>query len=238
MLFYLTTKKLASVCTAVKPYASDNPTPEQTWALQTWTENDFLCNNYILNGLSDDLYDYYSSYDTAKDLWDALQKKYDTEEAGAKKFVVSRYLKFQMVDETVEAQSHELQKIAHEIIIEGMNLDEQFQVTVIIDKLPPSWKDFKNAMRHKTKEFSLESLITRLRIEEEARKHDMKEEVLLVSNNKKNHNSNRNQTPTALKTNGKNMKNQNMNRNNNNQNRNGQHNQSRNPEHHQNRNLH
>ncbi|CAL8117236.1 unnamed protein product [Prunus armeniaca] len=159
MLFYLTTKKLASIYTYVKPYAFDNPTLEQTWALQIWTENDFLCKNYILN-----------------------------EEAGAKKFVVSRYLKFQMVDEkSIEAQSHKLQKIAHEIIIEGMNLDEQFQVAVIIDKLPPSWKDFKNAQLHKTKEFSLESLITLLRIEEEAKKHDMKEEVLLVSNSKKSH---------------------------------------------------
>ncbi|ONH94399.1 hypothetical protein PRUPE_7G014200 [Prunus persica] len=181
MLFYLTTKKLASICTSDKPYASDNPTPEQTWALQTWIENDFLCKNYI--------------------------EKYDTKEADAKKFAVSRYLKFQIMDEkSVEAQSHELHKILHEIIIEGMNLDEQFQVAIIIHKLPPSWKDFKNALRHKTKEFSLESLITRLHIEEEARKHDMKEEVLLISNNNKNHNSNRNQTTAALKTNGKNMK--------------------------------
>ncbi|CAL8165954.1 unnamed protein product [Prunus armeniaca] len=74
-------------------------------------------------------------------------------------------------------QMHNLmnyRKITHEIIIEGMNLDEQFQVAVIIDKLPHNWKDFKNALHHKTKEFSLESLITRLRIEEEAKKHDMK----------------------------------------------------------------
>jgi hypothetical protein len=41
-------------------------------------------------------------------------------------------------DKPVEAQSHELQKIAHEIISEGMTLDEQFQVAVLIDKLPPS----------------------------------------------------------------------------------------------------
>ncbi|KAK2658551.1 hypothetical protein Ddye_005084 [Dipteronia dyeriana] len=80
-------------------------------------------------------------------------------------------------DKSVEVQLHELQKIAHEILSEGINLDDQFQVAVIIDKLPPSWKDFKNQLRHKTNEFSLESLITRLRIDEEARKQELKEEI-------------------------------------------------------------
>ena len=70
-------------------------------------------------------------------------------------------------DRSVEAQSYELLKITHEIISEGMPLNEQVQV-VIIDKLPSPWKDFKNTLIHKTKEFFLESLITRLRIEEEA----------------------------------------------------------------------
>jgi len=77
-----------------------------------------------------------------------------------------------------------LQKIAHEIISEGMPLDDQFQVAVIIDKLPPLWKDFKNTLRHKNKEFSLKSLITRLRIEEEARKHNKKEEVNAIPRKK------------------------------------------------------
>ncbi|KAA0050827.1 uncharacterized protein E6C27_scaffold404G00860 [Cucumis melo var. makuwa] len=87
-------------------------------------------------------------------------------------------------DKSVEAQSHEIQKIAHEIISEGMPLDDQFQVVVIIDKLPPLWKDFRNTLRHKTKEFSLESLIMRLRIEKEARKHDKKEEVIDIPRKK------------------------------------------------------
>ena len=38
-------------------------------------------------------------------------------------------------DKSVEAQSHELQKIARKISSKGMTLDEQFQVVVIIDKL-------------------------------------------------------------------------------------------------------
>ncbi|KAA0054989.1 uncharacterized protein E6C27_scaffold43052G001370 [Cucumis melo var. makuwa] len=115
---------------------------------------------------------------TAKEVWNALQKKYDTEEAGSKKYAVNRYLRYQMTDDrSVEAQSHEIKKIAHKFINEGMPLDDQFQVVVIIDKLSSLWKDFKNTLRHRTKEFSLESLIRRLKIEEEARKHDKKEEV-------------------------------------------------------------
>lgn len=209
MLFFLTVRKVNSALTVDKPVLPENPTDAQQKDLNTWTDNDFMCKNFILNGLSDDLYDYYSTKSTAKEVWEALQKKYDTEEAGTKKYVVSRYLKYVMADDkSVEAQSHELQKIAHEIISEGMTLDEQFQVAVMIDKLPPSWKDFKNILGHKTKEFSLESLITRLRIEEESRKQDQKEEVLAVVK----------PTSAVLKPKGKNMKFQSRNQNNNNSN--------------------
>jgi len=121
-------------------------------------------------------------------------------------------------EKTVEEQSQELQNIAHEIFVEGIQLPEQFQIAVIIDKLPPAWKDFKNTLRHKTKEFSLESLITRLRIEEEARKHELNEEVCAVSNN----NTKRKSVGAVMKLNGKQFKNQNRPTNkNSNRNKNG-----------------
>jgi len=76
---------------------------------------------------------------------------------------VSWYLNYKMTDDkSVEEQSQDLQNLAHEIFVEGIKLSEQFQIVVVIDKLPPAWKDFKNTFRHKTKEFSLESLITRI----------------------------------------------------------------------------
>lgn len=42
----------------------------------------------------------------------------------------------------MEAQCHDLQKIAHDMIIKGMHLYEQIQIVVIIDKQPCDWKDF------------------------------------------------------------------------------------------------
>ena len=48
-----------------------------------------------------------------------------------------------------------------------MVISESFQVASIIEKLPSGQKDFKNYLKYKRKEMSLEDLILRLRIEED-----------------------------------------------------------------------
>ena len=72
---------------------------------------------------------------------------------------------------TMLSQVQEIKLILHEIHVEGMSMSvsESFQVATIIEKLPSSWKYFKNYLRHKCKEMWLEDLIVRLRIEEENR---------------------------------------------------------------------
>ena len=80
-----------------------------------------------------------------------------------------------MVDnKTVVQQVQELQIIMHEIESEGMSINEPFQVAAVIEKLPPGWKDFKNYLKHKRKDMSLEDLIVRLRIEEDNRNSEKK----------------------------------------------------------------
>ena len=84
--------------------------------------------------------------------------------------LLGKLLDYNMVDsKTVLSQVQELQVILHEIHAEGMFVSESFQVAAIIEKLPPSWKDFKNYLKHKRKEMRLEDLIVRLRIEEDNR---------------------------------------------------------------------
>ena len=75
-----------------------------------------------------------------------------------------------MVDsKTIVSQVQELQLILHEIHAESMTLSESFQVAALIEKLPPSWRDFKNYRKHKCKEIRIQDLIVRLRIEEDNR---------------------------------------------------------------------
>ena len=73
---------------------------------------------------------------------------------------------------SVVEQSYELQMISQDVQSEGIRVDEQMQVLVVIDKLPESWKEFAKVLRHKQNELSIESLTTCLRVEEEARNQD------------------------------------------------------------------
>ena len=176
MMFYLTTLNLACFLQEDAPALKENKTNRQVVAaMEAWKHVDFLCRNYFLNGLEKTLYNVYCAFNTARELWESLDKKYKTEDARLKKFVVGKFLDYKMLDtKTVISQIQDLQVILHDIHAEGMSLSESFQVASIIEKLPPLWKEFKNYLKHKRKEMRLEDLIMRLRIEEDNRASEKK----------------------------------------------------------------
>ena len=84
--------------------------------------------------------------------------------------MAAKFLDYKMVDtKAIVTQIQELQVIIHDLLNEGMIINEAFQVAAFIEKLPPAWKDFKNYLKHKRKEMTLENLIVRLKIEEDNR---------------------------------------------------------------------
>ena len=62
-------------------------------------EQEHLACGHIKNVLSDRLYDLYSPITCPRELWKALENKYKAHEEGTNKYLLSRYLCFQMVDE-------------------------------------------------------------------------------------------------------------------------------------------
>ncbi|KZV14567.1 hypothetical protein F511_41967 [Dorcoceras hygrometricum] len=127
MLFYLTTLSMSRFLTKEPPVVTEGDTDTQRrTAVDAWNHNDFLCRNYILNSLDDVLYGVYCSVKTAKELWNSLEKKYKTEDAGVKKFVVGKFLDYKMVDaKSVMSQVQEIQIIIHDLIAEGMEINDK-----------------------------------------------------------------------------------------------------------------
>ena len=63
-----------------------------------------------------------------------------------------------------------------------IELPEFFQVGAIIAKLPPSWKSYRKKLLYDTKDYSLEELQKHLRIEEESKVRDGKENTFVGIN--------------------------------------------------------
>lgn len=63
-----------------------------------------------------------------------------------------------------------------------MNMDESIIVSSIIEKLSPSWKEFKKGLKHKKEDITLQELSQHLWVEEETRRLKVTDQMAQVSN--------------------------------------------------------
>ncbi|GKA70895.1 zinc finger, CCHC-type containing protein [Tanacetum coccineum] len=150
MHFLLTTLKVVYVLTTPMPELMEDSTVEAIRIRAKWENDDYICRGHILNGMSDSLFDVYTNVESAKELWDSLESKYMAEDSSSKKFLVSNFNNYKMVDSRpVMEQYNELLRILGQYTQHGLKMDESISVSSIIDKLPPSWKDFKHTLKRK-----------------------------------------------------------------------------------------
>ena len=77
---------------------SKNETLEQERKRSKWDNDNFICRGHILNGMNDSLFDVNQYHELARFLWEALEEKYMAEDASSKKFLVSNFNVYKMVD--------------------------------------------------------------------------------------------------------------------------------------------
>ncbi|GJR04311.1 zinc finger, CCHC-type containing protein [Tanacetum coccineum] len=136
--------------TPIPEDGGDDATVEQIRKRNKWDNDDYVCRGLILK-----------------------EAKYMAEDASSKKFLVSNFTNYKMTDSRpVMEQYNELLGILGRFTQHKMNMDEAIQVSCIIDKLPPSWKDFKHTLKHKKEELTLVELGSHLRIEESLKVQD------------------------------------------------------------------
>nr|GEU41681.1 DNA-directed DNA polymerase [Tanacetum cinerariifolium] len=142
MHFLLTTLKVVYVLTTPMPKLVEDAKVETIRA--KWENDDYICRGHILN-----------------------------EDFLCKKFLVNNFNNYKMVDSrSVMEQYNELLRILRKYTQHGLKMDESIFVPSIIDKLPPSCKDFKYTLKPGKDDLSLVQLGSHLRIEESLRVQD------------------------------------------------------------------
>ncbi|GJU46242.1 zinc finger, CCHC-type containing protein [Tanacetum coccineum] len=92
----------------------------------------------------------------SQELWYYLESKYMAEDASSKKFLVKNFNNYKMVNSRpVMEQFNELLRILGQYTQHGLIMDESISISSVIDKLPPSWKDFKHTLKHGKDDLSL-----------------------------------------------------------------------------------
>ena len=168
------------------PEPSDDDTDQIIAHRKKRKDDELLCRGYILNNLSDRLYDLYTPIQSAKEIWKSLEAKYATEKQGTDKFLTMKFFEFTMLDNlSVLDQVHEFLILASKFKDLAITIPEKLLVGGIIAKLPPSLNDYRKKLLHTSEDFNLEQIQKHLRIEEETRIRDKKHNE--ASSSKVNH---------------------------------------------------
>jgi hypothetical protein len=123
----------------------------------------------VVGVLVETLQDTYLGYKTAKAIWDTLNTEYGGSNAGTELYIIEQYHDYQMVDrKSVVTQAHEIQCMVKELGLLKIVIPDEFVAGDIIAKLPPSWRDFSTALKHKRVHMSILDLIVSLDVEEKA----------------------------------------------------------------------
>ncbi|XP_022715126.1 uncharacterized protein LOC111274619 [Durio zibethinus] len=176
MVFLLTALKMFYVLDPnLKPIPK--PTPEDSDTIKATRskreEDELVCRGYILNSLSDRLYDLYRNMKTPKEIWTALEHKYMNEKKGTDKFLALKYFEFSITDDKpIMDQVHELQILVSKLSELEIKVPDSLQVGAILSKLHPSWNGYRKKVLHSTDTFTIEEFQTHIQIEAKNRARD------------------------------------------------------------------
>ncbi|KAK4383081.1 hypothetical protein Sango_2811900 [Sesamum angolense] len=128
---------------------------------------------HLLNHTTNTLFDLFVNHKSARTIWNTLESRYGGDDAGRKKYVIGKWLQFQIVDgKSILDQVHEYENLVADVLSEDMKMCEILQANVLLEKFPPSWNDYRNHLKHKKRDLMLQELISHMRTEEANRLKD------------------------------------------------------------------
>ncbi|KAK4392790.1 hypothetical protein Sango_2056800 [Sesamum angolense] len=78
---------------------------------------------HILNHMTNSLFHLFVNQKIAKSIWDTLESRYEGDDAGKKKYVVGKWLQFQIADgKLIMNQIQEYENLVADVLNEGANV--------------------------------------------------------------------------------------------------------------------
>lgn len=152
------------------PEPSDDESDEVKANRKKREEDEVRCRGFILNALSDRLYDLFRSLKSPQEIWKALENKYMSEKQGTDRFLTMKFFEFQMLNnKSVVNQVDELLLLVSRLKDLSIEVSDQRQVGAVIAKLPSTWNDYRKKLLHTSENFTIDQLTKHIRIEEETR---------------------------------------------------------------------
>nr|XP_027075858.1 uncharacterized protein LOC113699697 [Coffea arabica] len=173
MIFFSTVMKVACVLNSdlseiIPPI--DNDSEDLKKQKEKHEEDEVVCRGYILNTLSDSLYDLFATVKSPKEIWTTFEHQHVNQKQGSDKFLIKKYFDFKFINNSpLLDQIHNLQVIVSKLKDLNVEILEAFQVGAIIVKLPPSWNDYQKKLLHTSEILTLDGVLKHLNIEEDAR---------------------------------------------------------------------
>ncbi|XP_038889290.1 uncharacterized protein LOC120079196 [Benincasa hispida] len=135
-------------------------------------DNKTVC-GHLLNHLTSSLFDLFVVQTSVKVIQDTLESRYGGDDAERKKYVIEKWLQFQVMDKKpIVDYVHEYENLMANVLSEGMKMCEILQENVLLEKFLPSLSDYRNHLKHKKKDLTLQELIIHMRTKEANRQND------------------------------------------------------------------
>uniref|UniRef100_A0A8R7JZ37 CCHC-type domain-containing protein n=1 Tax=Triticum urartu TaxID=4572 RepID=A0A8R7JZ37_TRIUA len=157
--------------------ATDEEKQEYNDELKQWTKDNKTARVYILGSMTDSLAAEYESDGTACGIMLRLEQDFGEVSLVKVLSLVNKFLTSKMGDKTVNEHFNKLCVLAEELKTAGYPFQEEVQVMVVLNSLPPSWEQFKISFCHSERTLNMRNLRQHLLMEEDRRLNSGKDKA-------------------------------------------------------------
>ncbi|XP_042482666.1 uncharacterized protein LOC122063078 [Macadamia integrifolia] len=131
-----------------RPVIGDDATLAEIKAAEKWAEDDKRARSMILLKMEDHLMKVFNKHTTTKSVMEAVRVKYDVKTETHTQLLTHKYNSCRMTEgEDVVDHVNKMLVLTQDLADAGSEVSNNYQVSTIINSLPPSWAMAQTALR-------------------------------------------------------------------------------------------